>query len=534
MDGELRTTRELWARHLSDEGITGEEEAKLRETLLTNEETRKELLADDTIHRCLQAISIPLEEEDKFVNGVMTRIVESQHSLQLAGPPQPPPIIEEPDRAPAVEQVASAVPVIRCDPRRRRKNGWMRARPVQPLVAVATLALFFAFGSLVGIVFSNRSQVADRMPPHQPREHPNRAAKPRAIPIASEPGVGTLVSTEFGSWNRPRADGSRLRPGPFRLEWGEAEIKLDSGAIVRLVGPAEFKLDSSSQLAIHRGTLGAVLPRSAGEVILRTPTSKVIGEIATVELVVDQNGASDVLVHDGEVTVEPWANSANGKPLLLTSTDVNRATVWQPSDIDPRSPLAMTSQSAGGKFSGLISVNGREMDFDSPEAFEAVRQRVEIQFRDSAEQLERDWASVVRLYGSGRAAGEVSLNGVRMGFENLNDVIQLQRKLAEAAARQSSDDIAAEAGSFQGMININGEVRKFSSVEEFEKAQQEVFGPLQALDNGGLGEGNLRDFFKAAPKPNRPGDNPFLPRNGKPTNEFNPPARDNVRFWKGA
>ncbi len=126
MDGELRTTRELWARHLSDEGITGEEEGKLRETLLTNEQTRKELLADNTIHRCLQAISIPLEDEDKFVNGVMTRIVESQHSLQLAGPPQPPPIVEEPDRAPAVEQVASAVPVIRCDPRRQRKNGWMR------------------------------------------------------------------------------------------------------------------------------------------------------------------------------------------------------------------------------------------------------------------------------------------------------------------------------------------------------------------------------------------------------------------------
>ena len=470
----------------------------------------------------------------------MTRLVKSQNSLQLADPPQPPPIVEEPDRTPAVEQVASAVPVIRCERRRRRKNGWMRARPVQPLAAVATLALFFVSGSLVGIVFSNRSQVADRMPPDQTREHPSRSATPRAIPIVSEPGVGTLVSTEFGSWDRPRAEGSRLRPGQFRLERGEAEIKLDNGTLVRLVGPTEFKLDSPSQLAIHRGTLAAVVPRSAGEVRLRTPTSNVIGEIATVELAVNQNGASDVLVHDGEVTVEPWATSANGKPLLLTSTDVNRATVWQASDTDPRSPLAMTSQSAGGKFSGLISVNGREMDFDSPEAFEAVRQRVEIQFRDSVEQLERDWASVVRLYGGGRAAGEVSLNGVRMGFENLDDVIQLQRKLAEAAARQSSNSNTAEASSFQGMININGEVRKFSSVEEFEKAQQEVFGPLQPLDIGGLNERNLLDVFKAvpkpkaAPKPDRPGDNPFLPRNGKPANEFNPPAKGNLHLWKDA
>jgi hypothetical protein len=331
------------------------------------------------------------------------------------------------------------------------------------------------------------------------------------------------------------------------LERGEAEIKLDSGTLVRLVGPAEFKLDSSSQLAIDRGRLAAVVPRSAGEVRLRTPTSNVIGEIATVELVVNQNGASDVLVHDGAVTVEPWASSAIRKPLLLTSTDVNRATVWQPSDTDPRSPLAMTCQGAGGKFSGLISVNGREMDFDSPEAFEAVRQRVEVQFRDSVEQLELDWASVVRLYGSGRTAGEVSLNGVRMGFENLDDVIQLQRTLAEAAARQSSNSNAAEAGSFQGMININGEVREFSSVEEFEKAQQDVFGPLQALDIGGLDVRNLRDVFKAAPKPRqpedkrpedkrpedkRPDDNPFLPQNGKPANGFNPPAKGNLRLWK--
>jgi hypothetical protein len=524
MNGELRTTRELWARYLSDEGITVEQEAKLRETLLTNEETRKELLADDTIHRCLQTLSIPLEADDKFVKGVMTRIVASQHSWQLADPPQPPPIVEAPDRTPAVKQVR----VIRRE--RRRKNGWLRPRSVEPLAAVAALALFFAFGSLFGIVFSHRSQVADQMPAEQPREYPNRAATPRAIPIASEPGVGTLVSTEFGSWDRPRTEGSRLRPGPFRLERGEAEIKLDSGTLVRLVGPAELELDSPSQLAIHRGTLAAVVPRSAGEVRLRTPTSNVIGEIATLELVVNQNGASDVLVHDGAVTVEPWATSAKGKPLRLTSTDVNRATVWQPSDTDSRSPLAVTSQSVGGKFFGLINVNGRELDFASPEAFEAVRQRVEIQFRDSVEQLERDWASAVRLYGSGRATGEVSLNGVRMGFENLDDVIQLQRKLAEATAQQHSNSNVAEAGSFQGMININGEVRKFSSVEEFEKAQQEVFGPLQTLDIGGLDMRNLRDVFKAAPKPKQPADNPFLPRNDKPADEFNLPAKNSLRL----
>ena len=64
--------------------------------------------------------------------------------------------------------------------------------------------------------------------------------------------------------------------------------------------------------------------------------------------------------------------------------------------------------------------------------------------------------------------------------------------------------------------------------------------PLQALDIGGLNERNLLDVFKAvpkpeaAPKPNRPGENPFLPRNGKPVNEIKPPEKDNLRLWKGA
>ena len=535
MDGEQTTLRELWARHLADEGITGEEEAKLSEALLSDEETRKVLLADSTVHRSLQALSIPLEEEGKFVDDVMARIVKSQHCTNLADPPLAPPIVKEPERTPAVKQVAGAVPVIRHE--RRRTKDWMRARSVKPLTAVAALASFFVCGSLVGSFFTNRSQVADRMPPEQPLERTNRLAAPRAIPIQSEPGVGTLVSTEFGSWDRPRADGSRLRAGQFRLDRGEAEIKLDSGTLVRLVGPAELKLDSPSQLAIHRGTLSAVVPKSAGEVKLRTPTSNVIGDAATVELVVDQSGGSDVLVHDGSVRVEPWATSGNGKPLLLTSTDVNRATMWQASDTDPRSPLAMASRGEGGKFSGRISVNGREIDFDSPEAFETVRQRVQAQFRDSVKQLESDWASAVRLYGKGKATGEVSVNGVRVGFENLEDAIQLQQKLAEAAAQQPSNSKDAAAGSFQGTININGEVREFSSKEEFEKAQQDVFGPLKALGIGGLGERNLRDIFDVAPKPKLPADNPFLPRNRKPADkpaeDLNPPAKqDNQRSRK--
>lgn len=531
MGGEPTPTmaRELWALHLSGEEITAQEEAMLREILLKNEGTRRELLADHQTHRCLQALSIPVNE-DEFVSGVMNRIVEAQNSAPDSVPPQAPPVarVTAPERD--AEQVPIKEPRRNYPLRRRTKSVWLRAWSVEPVVAVAALVAFLALGAMAGFVFRSRSQVVGGSRANRTVTRPYRLSKPKAIPSVVDNGVGTLVSSELGSWERPRAGGSRLQPGLFRLDRGEAEIELDSGALVRLIGPAELKIDSANQLQVERGTLAAVVPSSAGELRLETPTSKLIGQTATMDLVVDLNGGSDVFVREGAVSVEPWANLAGGKPLVLTSADVNRVTVWPASDTDPRSPLAIASQSDGGKFSGRISVNGSEMGFHSREAFETVRQRVETQFRDSVDQLERDWASAVRLYGGGKATGAVSLNGVRMGFQNLDDVIELQRKLAETTAFQSaaSGGNANGARAFQGMININGEVREFSSAEEFEKAQKDVFGPLQALGIGGFSAGNLKDVLNSAPQNQWPPDNPFLPRNNQPADNFGSPAKGNL------
>ncbi len=205
----------------------------------------------------------------------------------------------------------------------------------------------------------------------------------------------------------------------------------------------------------------------------------------------EDSGATDVLVRLGEVTVTPNDSAGDSKPWRLVAEGLNQATVFERIAETPESPVASVARSSAGQFQGSISVNGKSMQFDDPEAFENVRQQVFSGFMTTPGEVMQEWADFVESFRSDSGMqGSVTVNGVEVGFGNLEEAMRLQQKIHEEFLRKfgsgSFSQASAGSQSFAGSLSINGKVMTFTSREEYEAAKRELFGPAAAFGAGKL------------------------------------------------
>ncbi len=113
-----------------------------------------------------------------------------------------------------------------------------------------------------------------------------------------------VVKAKWGEENPGLKKGSRLSEGKIRIESGLAKLRFASGAKVTLEGPAEYEIISNDLTRLVSGRLSAKIPKSAIGFKVDTPTARVLDLGTAFGVDVDEQGATEVAVFEGEVEVE--------------------------------------------------------------------------------------------------------------------------------------------------------------------------------------------------------------------------------------
>ncbi|MBI1373741.1 MAG: hypothetical protein GC159_13525 [Phycisphaera sp.] len=111
--------------------------------------------------------------------------------------------------------------------------------------------------------------------------------------------------------------------GTLRLKSGTAQMLMNSGAVLTLMGPAEMTLTDATRCELHAGRLVVHCPKRAHGFVVDTDQMSVTDLGTTFGVSVDASGRSEVHVFEGVVTV---ANAATPAPVELTQGHALAAT----------------------------------------------------------------------------------------------------------------------------------------------------------------------------------------------------------------
>ena len=163
---------------------------------------------------------------------------------------------------------------------------WGRVFAAAAALALVSLVLFWGIG-------------------RQGAERP--AGGPVSTPAAKKNHIARLVQVVKAKWgeeNPGLKKGARLSEGKIRIESGLAKLRFASGAKVTLEGPAEYEIISNDLTRLVSGRLSAKIPKSAIGFKVDTPTARVLDLGTAFGVDVDEQGATEVAVFEGEVEVE--------------------------------------------------------------------------------------------------------------------------------------------------------------------------------------------------------------------------------------
>ncbi len=128
----------------------------------------------------------------------------------------------------------------------------------------------------------------------------------RFVPVNDRILVGKLSRQLEARWEAASgqiAVGADLYAGPLKLTAGLAEIELDSGASVIVEAPAQFTLESSSQLYLQRGRLVVKINKASDNpFVVHSPQASIV-DYGT-EFGVQVDTASNTLTHVYQGVVE--------------------------------------------------------------------------------------------------------------------------------------------------------------------------------------------------------------------------------------
>ncbi len=113
--------------------------------------------------------------------------------------------------------------------------------------------------------------------------------------------IGILTSLKANSESGGHFVGQGLQRGPFKLESGKAQVRLDNGVELSMRGPVEFDVYGLDHISLVTGRVTANVPPQAIGFRIDTPDMEVIDLGTEFALKVDGTGKSRLHVLEGEV-----------------------------------------------------------------------------------------------------------------------------------------------------------------------------------------------------------------------------------------
>lgn len=126
-------------------------------------------------------------------------------------------------------------------------------------------------------------------------------------PVSEPPSIATLLLAEDSRWERGGPilqEGQPLGPGPLRLLEGSAMVRFAGGAEVALTGDTEIDLISVRSVRLRRGEAVIRAEEGAEGFTVVTPKGAVIDLGTEFAVRVENSGATELHVHEGEVAIK--------------------------------------------------------------------------------------------------------------------------------------------------------------------------------------------------------------------------------------
>ncbi len=168
-------------------------------------------------------------------------------------------------------------------------------------------------------------------------------------PPRSSVFVGTLENTIGAAWEDPSGairNGCDLYVGPMHLTKGFAEILLVDGVQLIFEAPAEFTLESSSQMYLQKGRVTVLAEDCQSPYVVRTPSSSVVDMGTEFGVMVDENQATMTHIYDGLVELRTGSDPLRyDKELQLTANRAGRSNrLGELTEVPPQPDMFIRSQ----------------------------------------------------------------------------------------------------------------------------------------------------------------------------------------------
>ena len=378
-------------RHLTGE-LTGDEQQQLAAALKASEEARELLASHLQLEACV--LRLARGKEISAHGDTPTEVDEFAEVGAAVGP-------------------VTAPGTIVTTTRRER------LRPLTRLLATGIALAVVALIGYVGIVLTPSG---DSRAPSDLADLEN--ASGADLPAAY------LTRAVGAIWNGPPLDvGSRLTVQTLSLEDGVAEIQFSCGATVILEGPAELQIVSSDEGLLRCGRLHSIVPPEAFGFSIASKSQTVVDLGTEFGFEVNESGAAEVHVFDGEVEVYDGAKQ-EGDPRLVSAGEALR---FEPTG---ESSFLLADSSF---FVGTSSLELRSVAFtvDLDERLDALRRR-QRELRGQ----ERDHVAAIRQsrkLKSLRARVEVARKALLKA--SLNDRPVKEAEFAKRESRKQLESI---------------------------------------------------------------------------------------------
>ena len=378
---DAKTFNVLASRVLSDDSLSPAEAELLRRELEQRPERGEEFLANEAVDTYLGCLAHSPPTQDDFVRATLARVAAAKV---------------------------------------RRQDEKSQLLSVRAAWTIAAACL--AAGLLVSVsvwLLSGRWQIARDEKPGEVPENRRVTPSPKPLP---QTGFARLVMYDGAAFDRAEPDGGRLAAGSKTLLRGTIELRFDKGAIVRLTGPTSFELRGPDELCLHRGEVTARVPTPAVGFTVSTPVSRVVDLGTEFDVRVGDSGATEAVVRRGRVLLRAQrAGEQPSRAVELAAGGLDRASVSLPDIAGPVLPVSTTIGDGHGGFLGLISVDGRTMEFRSPEKFREIQASIFKELRESPKTFSQRWSLRVQASGGASASASVEIDGQRQGVSISGD-----------------------------------------------------------------------------------------------------------------
>jgi ferric-dicitrate binding protein FerR (iron transport regulator) len=142
----------------------------------------------------------------------------------------------------------------------------------------------------------------------------------RSPAAASEVSIEVLEADCYPA----RALGRQGLNGNLRLDSGSIRFRLDTGAVVEAVAPADFSIPDPMRLKLRRGNVTAEAGSRAQGFVVETASARVVDQGNRFGVAVDDDGLTDVVAIGGKVDVFEPARASSRHLASLESGDAIR------------------------------------------------------------------------------------------------------------------------------------------------------------------------------------------------------------------